>query len=79
MKKDIEEKTERQTAIWVWVVVALLVIVKVFFVPTLSWWIVLFPITITLALWCFVGGILALSMAVIILGALGSVLFGNKV
>lgn len=79
MKKNVEVKKESQTTVWVWVVMALLVIVKVFFIPTLSWWIVLFPFTITLALWCFVGGILALSLAVIILAALFSVVFGNKV
>ena len=77
MKKNVEVKMDRQAAIWL--VVALLVIVKVFFVTTLSWWIVLFPLTIALALWCFVGGILALSLAVIILAALFSVIFGNKV
>ena len=76
MKKDIKEKTDGTA---VWLVVALLVIVKVFFIPTLSWWIVLFPLTVALVLLCFVGGILAFSLAVIILAALFSVVFGNKV
>lgn len=77
MKKDVEVKTESQTAVWV--VVALLVAVKLFFVPTLSWWIVLFPFTIALALWCFVCGILVLSLALVVVAALSSALFGNKV
>lgn len=83
MKKDIKEKTD---SIAVWLVVALLVIVKVFFIQTLSWWIVLFPLTIALALWCFVCGILVLSLAVIVVGALFSLVgalfsavFGKKI
>lgn len=77
MKKDVEEKTDSQTAVWV--VVALLVLVKVFFIPTLSWWIVLFPLTFALVLWCVVVGILALSMVIIVLAALFSAVFGKKV
>lgn len=76
MKKDIKEKTDSNA---VWLVVALLVIVKVFFIPTLSWWIVLFPLTIALALLCFTGGILVLSLAVIVVAALFSAVFGTKV
>lgn len=77
MKKDVEKKADSQIAVWV--AVALLALVKVFFMPTLSWWIVLFPITIVLALWCVVGGILALSMVLIVIAAILSTVFGKKI
>lgn len=65
-------KEKEPSGLWVWVVVVVLVVVKVFFWHSLSWWVVLFPITLALFVIAFVFGVFGVIIVIATLQIINS-------